>query len=150
MPRLFDMKIQPFLVAAVLNAVLSQRLVRKIHLDCIESYEPDEPTLKLIRGQLTELGLSPEEIEARLPSRFYRGKGCSADNLTGYSGRIGIFELFYLSEEIRQLIIDPSFSLDGLRSLARKEGMVGMFEDGLRKVGRGITTIDEVFRVIQE
>ncbi|HEY4498181.1 MAG TPA: GspE/PulE family protein, partial [Candidatus Paceibacterota bacterium] len=82
-PRLFDMKIQPFLVAAVLNAVLSQRLVRKIHLDCIESYEPDEPTLKLIRGQLTELGLSPEEIEARLPSRFYRGKGCSADNLTG-------------------------------------------------------------------
>jgi len=149
-PRLFDMKIQPFLVAAVLNAVLSQRLVRKIHLDCIESYEPDEPTLKLIRGQLTELGLSPEEIEARLPSRFYRGKGCSADNLTGYSGRIGIFELFYLSEEIRQLIIDPSFSLDGLRSLARKEGMVGMFEDGLRKVGRGITTIDEVFRVIQE
>jgi len=90
------------------------------------------------------------EVEARLPSRFYRGKGCSADNLTGYSGRIGIFELFYLSEEIRQLIIDPSFSLDGLRSLARKEGMVGMFEDGLRKVGRGITTIDEVFRVIQE
>ncbi len=149
-PRLFDMEIQPFLVAAVLDAVLSQRLVRKIHLDCIESYEPDEQTLKLIRGQLTELGLSPEEIEARLPSRFYRGKGCSADNFTGYSGRIGIFEVLRVSEEIRKLIIDPNFSLDSLKSLAREEGMIGMFEDGLRKVGRGITTIDEVFRVIQE
>ncbi|MBI2011075.1 MAG: type II/IV secretion system protein [Candidatus Colwellbacteria bacterium] len=149
-PRLFDMDIQPFLVAAVLNAVLSQRLVRKIHLDCIESYEPDEPTLKLIREQLTEVGLTPEEIEASLPTRFYRGKGCAADNFTGYAGRLGIFEILNVSEEIRKLIIDPSFSLDNLKVQARREGMISMFEDGLRKVGRGITTIDEVLRVIQE
>jgi type IV pilus assembly protein PilB len=147
-PRLIDMKIPPFLVAAVLNAIVAQRLVRRIHLACIESYQPDEATLEAIYAQLKELGLEPSEVH--LPQLFYRGRGCAADNFTGYEGRVGIFEVLNVTEEIRKLIISPDFSLDNLRTLARKEGMITMFEDGLRKVATGITSINELLRVIRE
>lgn len=149
-PRLVDMGVEPFLVAAVLNAVLAQRLVRRIHTDCIESYEPDAGTLDAIREQLRQIGLEEAEIEERLPKRLYRGKGCSADNQTGYEGRIGIFETLDVSEPIRQIIVSPTFSLDALRAEARREGMITIFEDGLRKVERGVTTVEEILRVIQE
>lgn len=147
-PRFIDMGVPAFLVAAVLNCIMAQRLVRKIHLDCIESYEPDSVTIEIIKAQLKVLGVEPEKID--LPNRFYRGKGCAIDNHTGYEGRVGIYELLGVTESIRKIILDPNFSLDNLRQAARGEGMISMFEDGLRKVGQGITTIDEVLRVIRE
>ncbi len=146
-PRLMDMGIPPFLVSAVLNAVSSQRLTRKIHMDCIESYTPSKDLLLNIEKQIRELNL-PEEVRA--PKTFYRGKGCDACNHTGYLGRIGIFEVLNISEEIRKLIISPTFDLDVIRKKAREEGMITMFEDGLRKVELGMTTIEEVFRVMRE
>lgn len=149
-PRLVDMGIEQFLVAAVLNAVLAQRLVRRIHTECIESREADEGTLNAIREQLRQIGLEESEIEEKLPRRLYRGKGCEADGGTGYQGRVGIFETLDVSEAIREIIVSPDFSLDALRVQARKEGMISMFEDGLRKVERGITTVEEILRVIQE
>ena len=147
-PRLMDMGVPSFLVAAVLNAVASQRLVRNIHRDCIESYSPDEKIISVVKQQLTELGLDPKNIQ--IPKSFYRGKGCPACNSTGYFGRAAIFEILNVSEEIRELIISPDFSLDNLKKFARQQGMISMFEDGLRKVERGITTIEEVLRVIRE
>ena len=147
-PRFIDMGVPPFLVAAVLNVLMAQRLVRKIHLDCIESYEPDSSTIEVIKGQLKALDVPDEKAD--LPNRFYRGKGCAADNFTGYEGRVGIYELLNITETIRRIITDPNFSLDNLKRTARDEGMVTMFEDGLRKVGQGVTTIDEVLRVIRE
>ncbi len=147
-PRLIDMGVPAFLVAAVLNIVCAQRLARKIHLECIESYEPDSNLVELIKHQLIELGVDLKDYN--LPKIFYRGKGCPTCNFTGYLGRIGIFEILSINEEIRKLIIDPNFNLDNLRKLARKNGMISMFEDGLRKVERGMTTIEEVFRVIKE
>ncbi len=147
-PRLVDMKIPAFLVAAVLNVVLAQRLVRQIHRECIESYTPDEETLESIRKQLIDLGFDPKEIH--LPKTFYRGRGCQADNFTGYLGRTGIFEIMNVTDETRRLIISPDFSLDALSELAHKEGMVSMFEDGMKKIERGITTIEELLRVIRE
>lgn len=147
-PRLVDMGVKPFLVSAVLNAVSAQRLVRKIHLRCVESYVPDPSVYEAINEQLRELGIDPAKI--KLPKTFYRGKGCEEDNYTGYYGRTGIFEVMDITEKIRNLIISPNFDLDKLRALAREEGMITMFEDGLRKVERGITTIEEVFRVIRE
>jgi len=143
-----DMGVPSFLVAAVLNAVASQRLVRNIHRDCIESYSPDEKIISVVKQQLTELGLDPKNIQ--IPKSFYRGKGCPACNSTGYFGRAAIFEILNVSEEIRELIISPDFSLDNLKKFARQQGMISMFEDGLRKVERGITTIEEVLRVIRE
>ncbi|HUY69883.1 MAG TPA: ATPase, T2SS/T4P/T4SS family [Candidatus Tyrphobacter sp.] len=147
-PRLIDMGIEQYLAAAVLNAVLAQRLVRRIHLGCIESYELDEEKESSIKNQLKDLGLDPEKYP--LPKRLYRGKGCAADNYTGYEGRLGIFEILEITDEVRKAIVDPGFSLDKLSDLAKKEGMVSMFEDGLQKVERGITTIDELLRVIGE
>lgn len=147
-PRLIDMNIPPFLVAAVLNAVTSQRLARKIHLDCVESYTPEPGVLSSIKEALREIGLDPETF--KLPKTFYRGKGCIADNHTGYLGRVGIFEVLNVTESIRKLIISPEFNLDSLKKIAREEGMVTLFEDGLKKVERGLTTIDELFRIIKE
>jgi len=147
-PRLIDMDIPPFLVAAVLNMISAQRLVRKVHLDCVESYAPPADVYEAINRQLVELGLDPGSI--RLPKLFYRGRGCHACGGTGFLGRLGIFEVLNVTENIRKLIISKDFNLDNLKKMARQEGMLMMFEDGLRKVERGLTTIEEVFRVIRE
>lgn len=146
-PRLVDMGVPPFLVSAVLNAVLSQRLVRKVHLNCIESYLPSKEEIESIKNQIKEMGFG---TEIKIPKIFYRGKGCAGCNYTGYSGRMAIFEVLDVSEKIRSLILSKDFNLDNVRKLAKEEGMVTMFEDGLRKVELGLTTIEEVFRVMRE
>ncbi len=145
-PRLIDMKIQPFLISAVLNVVAAQRLVRKICTQCIASYETHADLGPVIKSQLSEF----HKGEVRLPKILYRGKGCPACGNTGYKGRIGIFEVLVVGEAVRGLITQPNFSLDTLHALASKEGMVTMFEDGLRKAEKGITTIEELLRVIRE
>lgn len=147
-PRLIDMKIPPFLIAAVLNAVVAQRLVRQIHRDCIESYVPEKDILNAINKQLIDLNFNLENIN--LPKTFYRGRGCPACNFTGYSGRMAIFEILNITDEIRKLIISQDFSLDAIKEEARKEGMISMFGDGIKKIELGITTIEEVMRVIRE
>lgn len=146
-PRLVDMKIVPFLVAAVLNSVIAQRLARRICLECISSAPVNKELIDSLKKQIEELKL---KIEFRVPKAIFKGKGCPACNFTGYKGRIGIFEILDINEEIRKYIVSPEFTLDGLRDLARKAGMISMFEDGLRKVERGLTTIEEVLRVIRE
>lgn len=147
-PRLIDMDVMPFLVASVLNAISSQRLARRTHVDCIESYTPDAELILNVSNQVKAMGLDPQK--ARVPKMFYRGKGCAACDNTGYLGRLGIFEVLKVTEKIRALIMSPDFNLDDLRKRAAVEGMMTMFEDGLRKVELGLTTIDEVFRVIRE
>jgi type IV pilus assembly protein PilB len=147
-PRLVDMGIPPFLVSAVLNVVSAQRLARRICRDCIESYTPPAEIRDAILHEVE--GLKTEGDATRLPKVFYRGKGCRTCSFTGFLGRMTICEVMPISEAIRKLIIDPHFDLDELRLLARKEGMVTMIEDGLRKVELGLTTIEEVFRIIRE
>lgn len=146
-PRLTDMKIEPFLAAAVLNAVVAQRLVRKVCVDCIYSYAPAEALLGVVKRQLEDLGL---KTDFQMPKVLFKGRGCQACGDSGFRGRIGIYEILNVSESVRKLIVDPTFNLDKLRNLARAEGMLTMFEDGLRKAERGITTIEEVLRVIRE
>ena len=146
-PRLIDMKIAPFLVAAVLNVILAQRLVRKICLDCIESFIPSEDLIESIRRQVKELSLS---ADFKPPKVLYRGRGCLNCGKTGYSGRFGIFEVLNIDETVRKEIVNPNFSLDNLITIAKKRGMITMFEDGLIKAGMGTTTIEEVLRVIRE
>ena len=146
-PRLIDMKIAPFLVAAVLNVIIAQRLVRKICLDCIESRQADQNLIQVLEKQLKEIN---PDSKLKAPKFLYRGRGCTACNQTGFRGRAGIFEVLNVNEEIRKLIISPDFSLDNLNNLAREQGMITMFEDGLQKAATGITTIEEVLRVIRE
>ncbi|MEX2436937.1 MAG: GspE/PulE family protein, partial [Candidatus Paceibacterota bacterium] len=147
-PRLMDMGVKRFLVSAVINVISAQRLVRNVHLECIESYEPDETIYSTINEQLKNIGVDPSTI--KLPKTFYKGKGCDNCNDTGYSGRGGIFEVMNVTEKIRDFVASPDFDLEKLRVLAREEGMISMFEDGLKKVERGMTTIDEILRVIRE
>ncbi|MDO8470205.1 MAG: GspE/PulE family protein [bacterium] len=147
-PRLADMGVPPFLIAAVLNTVVAQRLVRRVHLACVESYVPDTNVVESVRREFRALAIDPERV--RLPKTFYRGRGCAACGFTGYLGRIGIYEALEVTEPIRQLIMGASFSLDALRQAARAAGMVTMFEDGVEKLTRGLTTVEEVFRVVRE
>jgi type IV pilus assembly protein PilB len=147
-PRMFDLKTPPFLVASVLNLVVAQRLVRRICQSCIYSYDATPDAMATIETQLKELGVKDEG--ARPPRILYRGKGCTSCGMTGYRGRLGIYELFQVNDSVKRAISDEHFSLEGLRAEARKSGMRTMFEDGLYKVELAQTTLEEVLRVIRE
>ncbi len=134
--RLVDIGVQPFLLSASLRAVLAQRLVRKTCLQCRRLYSPNA-------AELTALGLEPALVTG---ATFMRGSGCPACEGTGYRGRIGIFELLVLDEEISQLIHErPGASR--LRQHARARGMRTLREDGARKAIAGLTTIEEVVSI---
>ncbi len=133
--RLVDMGIQPFLVAASLNLILAQRLVRKICPKCRTQIQVHP---EILRG----LGI-PEEEAATW--RFYKGSGCASCNNTGYSGRQGIFEVMPISSTIRKMILDRK-STDLIKRQAIEEGMLTLRQDALRKLRAGITTVEEVLR----
>lgn len=131
--RLIDIGIKPFLVAAAVRAVLAQRLVRRNCQACREPTEPDERLLN-------SLGIRQDQTS---DATFLKGEGCSKCNGTGYRGRVGIFEMFNVNEELQQMIYEEA-SLVALRSKAREMGMRNMREDGVRKVIAGVTTPGEV------
>ena len=147
-PRFFDLKTPPFLVSSVLNLVIAQRLVRKICQSCAFSFEADKNIEEVVDTQLHELGIKIDGI--KVPKTLYRGKGCLVCGMTGYRGRLGIYEVMEVNEKMRAFIASPDFGLEKLRELAREGGMKTMFEDGLRKVELARTTLDEVLRVIRE
>ncbi len=133
--RLRDMGLEPFLITATLEAVLAQRLVRKICEDCRAPFEPSAE-------MLMELNLTPEQVKGK---KFYYGKGCDRCNNTGYRGRMGIFELVIVNDDIRDLISSGA-STDQLRQACKKQGMLTLRESGMRAIYQGLTTIEEVVR----
>ncbi len=143
LPRLLDMGAEPFLLASTMTCVVAQRVVRRIHEDCKEHYEP-EP--KVVEDMKTVLG---PLFQAKEPVLLYKGKGDTADGNTGYFGRMGIFEVMSITEKIGRLIIERSPSSD-IEKQAREEGMIAMKQDGYLKALEGITTMEEVLRVAQE
>jgi type IV pilus assembly protein PilB len=142
LPRLIEMKVEPFLVASTVNVIVGQRLVRKICEMCKESSEIDRSQLKknLPDGLIVKHFGEGEKV------RVYQGKGCKVCHLTGYAGRLGVFEVLEITKEIKKLIANKSDS-DIILDAAIKEGMTTMLEDGLDKVVRGQTTLEEVLRV---
>lgn len=134
--RLVDIGVKPFLVSASLRAALAQRLVRKTCTQCKTVYSPDPHLLQAI-------GIN--EIDAARAT-FYHGEGCPRCNGIGYRGRMGIFEIFIINEELQQMIYEGR-TLVELRTKARELGMRSMREDGVRKVISGLTTADEVLKV---
>lgn len=133
--RLLDLGMEPFLLTATLEAIIAQRLVRKICTNCKEEFTPTEQ-------QLMEIGLRPEDVAGR--SLFY-GKGCDYCNHTGFKGRVGIFETMVMDDELRELIMKHA-STGILRQEARKRGMRSLRESGLLTLYDGVTTIEEVMR----
>lgn len=134
--RLIDMGIEPFLVTSSVIAILAQRLVRVICPNCKEEYSPDEQSL-------AKVGITPEMLGGR---KIYRGAGCASCLNTGYTGRTGIFELLIVNEAIQNLILKTSDS-NAIKHKAIENGMVTLRQNGAQKVLKGITTIEEVFRV---
>lgn len=137
--RLINMGVEPFLVSSSVNAILAQRLVRKICPHCRDSYKPD-------KDYLARVGLSPIKFGDRV---LYHGHGCPECMGTGYKGRLGLFELMVLNDNLKSLILTTSdtgqIKRQALASLAM--GMRTLRQDGLRKVLAGLTTLEEVFRV---
>jgi type IV pilus assembly protein PilB len=133
--RLVDMGTEPFLVAASLEGVLAQRLVRTICKDCRDSYEPNEAVLN-------QLGLSAHELGDK---HFYTGRGCEVCAETGLRGRRGLFELLSVSDPIREMITDRAPTV-ALKQKAIELGMSTLREDGLRNIYEGVTTIEEVLK----
>lgn len=146
-PRLVDMGVPNFLLASTLNTVVAQRLVRKICNVCIESYKPTEETRTVVEAQLKSVQAGGKKIT--LPDSLYQGKGCKLCSFSGFRGQIGIFEILTVSPRIREMIMHNASGTE-VEKAAREEGMITMFEDGFTKVQSGITTVDEVLRVIRE
>jgi len=133
--RLRDMGIPPFLITATVEGILAQRLVRRICVDCRTEFEPSDELLM-------ELQLP---IEKARQYKFYYGKGCARCNNGGYKGRVGLFELMQVTDELRDLITSNA-STDEIRNLGRHQGMTTLREAGLKLIFDGVTTIDEVVR----
>lgn len=141
-PRLLDLGVEPFLVASTVNIVIAQRLVRKIHSGCKVSFETPLEELTEHFGKTKVKNIFGDKKKIRT----YKGKGCEADHGTGYDGRLGIFEVLIVDDEIRQAIIERK-DASVIRKLAVKNGMTTMMDDGLQKVKQGLTTLDEVLRM---
>jgi type IV pilus assembly protein PilB len=130
-----NMGIEPFLVATSVNLIQAQRLIRRICKDC-KSETPMPPEA------LMEVGFSAEDAKAL---KTYKGKGCSTCNNTGYKGRIGLYEVMEVNDDIRELILIGASSLE-LRKKAIEDGMITLRESGLHKIRGGLTTLEEVVR----
>jgi type IV pilus assembly protein PilB len=133
--RLMNMGIEPFLVASSVNLICAQRLVRRICSECKEDH-PTPPQA------MTDAGFTPDEAASVTPKR---GKGCERCNGTGYKGRVGLYEVMEITEQIRELILVGASALE-LKRKAIEEGMITLRRSGLRKVMDGVTTIEEVAR----
>jgi type IV pilus assembly protein PilB len=133
--RMKDMGVPTFLITATVEAILAQRLVRRICTQCREEVTPTQEMLQ-------QLGLNPEQMRTM---KFYRGSGCDVCNNTGYKGRVGLFELMIITDKLRDMIME-NVSVDEMRLEAQRNGMVSLRDAGLSFVGQGVTTAEEILR----
>jgi type IV pilus assembly protein PilB len=133
--RMRDMGVPPFLITATVEAILAQRLVRRICAQCKEEVTPSADLL-------AELELKPTDIAGK---KFYRGKGCDHCNRTGYKGRVGLFELMIINDDMRDMIMRNA-STDELRNAAKGVGMITLRDAGMAAAYEGTTTAEEVVR----
>jgi type II secretory ATPase GspE/PulE/Tfp pilus assembly ATPase PilB-like protein len=132
--RLINIGVEPYLIAAAVNAILAQRLVRKICPHCKEEFTPSDE----MKEFLTLQGFASEKC--------LRGKGCDRCRKTGYTGRLGVYELMVMDDSLRDVVTsNPDVTL--LRKLCRERGLVTLRTDGFHKVMKGLTTVDEILRV---
>ncbi len=136
--RLHEMGVPNFLVSSTIEAVLAQRLVRRVCKDCREPIKPTPEMLRLFEENRIDIS----------KATFHKGRGCATCNLTGYKGRVGIHELLVMNQEIRTLVV-TEVAASPIRELAIKAGMRGLFQDGLIKVAQGLTTVEEVLSAAQ-
>lgn len=139
--RLVDLGVEPYMIAATVEGILAQRLVRKVCPDCREPYQPDAPKLALLACRPVGAGTHWQKLE--------RGVGCQLCRHTGYLGRTGVYQLLVMTDELRDALLGGP-NLTELRDIAHRQGMVTLRQDGWDKVRSGITTVEEVLRVAGE
>ncbi|MFH1534571.1 MAG: GspE/PulE family protein [Patescibacteria group bacterium] len=158
LPRIQEMGIPPFLVASTTNVIVAQRLVRKVCIHCIESYELTKSNITQLESQLNFKDiLSVMEREGIIDSAdspmssllFYRGHGCKECNHEGYKGRMGIYEILEINKAMSELIVNQA-PPEKLYEEANKQGFISLIQDGFIKAKSGITTIEEVLRVTKD
>ena len=142
-PRLLDMGVEPFLLTSALNVVVGQRVVRKLCRQCRIEFDPPPEVLENIKAVLGKF------LPQNMPMKLFKGRGCALCSNTGYLGRIGIFEVLSISEEIAKLILEHASS-GSIEEKAVAAGMITMKQDGYLKVLEGITSMEEVLRVAQD
>jgi type IV pilus assembly protein PilB len=133
--RMKDMGVPTFLITATVEAILAQRLVRRICAQCREEITPSADILM-------DLGMKPEDMRGK---KAFRGRGCEVCNNTGYKGRVGLFELMIMNDKLRDLVMSNA-SVDDMRLAAQSFGMVTLREAGMKNAFEGITTLDEIVR----
>jgi type II secretory ATPase GspE/PulE/Tfp pilus assembly ATPase PilB-like protein len=134
--RLINIGLEPYLISAAVNAILAQRLVRKICPHCKEEYTPSDEMKEFMT------------LQGFVGGQSFRGKGCDRCRKTGYSGRLGIYELLVMDDSLRDLVTGNP-DVTQLRKLCRERGLVTLREDGIQKVMKGLTTVDEILRVTE-
>ena len=134
--RLINIGVEPYLISASVNAILAQRLVRKICSHCRETFVPSDE----IKRFLTSQGFSSEEM--------WKGKGCDRCRKTGYTGRLGLYELLVMTDEMRDMVT-RNLDVTQLRRHCREHGLITLRQDGFMKAKKGMTTVDEVLRVTE-
>ena len=148
LPRLLDMGIKPFLVTSTINIVIAQRLVRKICEHCRYQAKMPAETMLVVKKLLSADTIKKFHLDD--PAlKLYFGKGCQHCQNTGFQGRVGIYEILTMTDEIKSLIMERVNAVT-IKNKALEQGMMPMLEDGLQKVADGVTTIDEILRVTKE
>ncbi|TSC96326.1 MAG: Type II secretion system protein E [Parcubacteria group bacterium Athens1014_10] len=158
LPRLLDMQVPAFLIASTINVIVAQRLARKICPNCIQSYNLDKKQIEelkknfeldsIMQTLIREKIISPKEKnwESLL---FYKGKGCKQCDNNGYKGRVGIYEVLELNEELRDLVTKEA-DTDQLKKITKKHEMITILEDAFIKAKNGLTSLEEIIRVTKE
>lgn len=158
LPRLDDMKVEPFLIASTVNIIIAQRLVRRICDKCKESYKIGKEMEKEIEtafnipdlmAALAKHGAINSGKKSLSSMEFFKGKGCKQCGGSGYKGRVGIYEVLEITEEIAGMILNRASS-EEINNKAVEQGMITLTQDGFMKVKQGVTTIEEILRVTKE
>lgn len=148
-PRFLSMGVKPFLLSPALNAVIGQRLLRRLCEVCKQPVALDTDKAQRVQAELDAL---PEDEKAKLsgrPLNFYGAKGCEKCNNSGYKGRVGIYEIFVVDETIEKAILEGKVAESDIKAIAVEKGTVTMVQDGILKALEGLTSIDEVYRVTE-
>jgi len=148
-PRLIDMDVPPFLISAALTLMAGQRLISRICQKCKQEIDPPPPVLEVIEKELAKL---PSELQKKYtkPYKIYRAKGCEACHGKGVSGRIALFEVFQMTPELADLIVDPDFTEGRLVHEANRQKMIFLRQDGIMKALDGLVHMEEVLRETEE
>lgn len=146
--RILDMGVKPFLITSSIRGIISQRLVRRVCEKCKQEYTPEPEIIEEIKKELG--GVSEKDLDAKLLTnvKLYKGKGCDACNKMGYKGRLGIFEILEMDRDVAELVLKNAPDTE-MEKAAKTNGMLTLKQDGFIKCLKGLTSLEEIFRITQ-